>query len=98
MSFATKTQTQIAIPATQPAANADVVLQRKPEEEKKDIHKAGIQAKLTVGAPDDPYEKEADEVADKVMRMPEQSFVQRRCATCEERQSCNVKRKKKMNK
>lgn len=29
-----------------------------------------IQAKLTVGAADDPYEKEADAVADKVMRMP----------------------------
>ena len=29
-----------------------------------------IQTKLTVGAPDDPYEKEADAVADKVMRMP----------------------------
>jgi len=29
-----------------------------------------VQTKLTVGAPDDPYEKEADAVADKVMRMP----------------------------
>ncbi|MCP4234523.1 MAG: DUF4157 domain-containing protein [Aestuariibacter sp.] len=29
-----------------------------------------IQLKLTVGAADDPYEKEADVVADKVMRMP----------------------------
>ena len=34
-----------------------------------------IQPKLTVGAPDDPYEKEADDVADKVMRMPERPFV-----------------------
>jgi hypothetical protein len=31
-----------------------------------------IQAKLTVSTPDDPHEKEADAVADKVMRMPEQ--------------------------
>ena len=30
-----------------------------------------LQAKLTVGAPDDVYEKEADRVADEVMRMPE---------------------------
>ncbi|HVQ07034.1 MAG TPA: DUF4157 domain-containing protein [Allosphingosinicella sp.] len=29
-----------------------------------------LQAKLTVSAPDDPYEKEADEVAERVMRMP----------------------------
>jgi hypothetical protein len=29
-----------------------------------------LQPKLTVGAPDDPYEKEADAVADRVMRMP----------------------------
>ncbi|MDH5651341.1 MAG: DUF4157 domain-containing protein [Gammaproteobacteria bacterium] len=30
-----------------------------------------VQAKLTVGEPDDKYEHEADEVADQVMRMPE---------------------------
>jgi len=30
-----------------------------------------IQTKLTVGAPDDAYEREADQVADEVMRMPE---------------------------
>lgn len=30
-----------------------------------------LQAKLTVGAPDDVYEREADRVADEVMRMPE---------------------------
>jgi hypothetical protein len=30
-----------------------------------------VQAKLTVSTPDDPQEKEADAVADKVMRMPE---------------------------
>src|SRR5690606_40934047 len=34
-----------------------------------------IQPKLTVGAPDDPYEKEADAVAEKVMRMPQPTFV-----------------------
>ena len=30
-----------------------------------------LQTKLTVGAPDDVYEQEADRVADEVMRMPE---------------------------
>ena len=43
-----------------------------------------FQAKLTVGSANDPLEHEADAVADRVMRMPEQSFVQRKCASCEE--------------
>jgi hypothetical protein len=30
----------------------------------------GVQAKLTVGAPNDVYEQEADRVAEAVMRMP----------------------------
>lgn len=34
-----------------------------------------IQTKLTVGAPDDPFEKEADAMADKIMRMPEGHFL-----------------------
>ena len=46
------------------------------------INSLSIQPKLTVGAPDDPYEKEADAVADRVMRMPEQNFVQRKCTDC----------------
>ena len=35
------------------------------------LRSTGIQAKLTVGAPDDAYEQEADRVADAVMRMPQ---------------------------
>lgn len=31
---------------------------------------SSIQTKLTIGQPDDEYEKEADSVADQVMRMP----------------------------
>lgn len=42
-----------------------------------------IQAKLSMGAPDDPYEREADQMADTVMRMIEPSFIQRQCATCD---------------
>lgn len=45
---------------------------------------AAVQAKLTVGAIDDPLEAEADEVAAHVMRMPEPPIVQRRCADCDE--------------
>src|SRR5215213_4212569 len=56
-----------------------------------------IQTKLTVGAPDDPLEKEADQVADTIMRMPEKNDklffggdtvgsigIQRKCKQCEE--------------
>jgi hypothetical protein len=43
-----------------------------------------IQPKLTVGAPDDPLEHEADEMAAKVMRMPQNAFIQRQCAHCQE--------------
>jgi Domain of unknown function (DUF4157) len=42
-----------------------------------------IQPKLSVGAVDDPFEREADAMADRVMRMPETSFIQRKCAACE---------------
>jgi hypothetical protein len=42
--------------------------------------------KATVSSPGDPYEREADEVADKVMRMPAPAGdgLQRKCAGCEE--------------
>jgi len=45
-----------------------------------------VQASLTVGAPGDKYEREADQVADAVMRMPEPGapVLQRACAACEE--------------
>jgi len=58
-----------------------------------------IQPKLTLGPPDDEYEREADRVADQVMRMPEtrsrQSvehspmLIQRSCNECEEEQRLN---------
>ncbi|MEA2563866.1 MAG: hypothetical protein QOH06_5370 [Acidobacteriota bacterium] len=47
------------------------------------LHTPRPQTKLAVGAPDDAFEKEADQVADHVMRMPE-SGVQRMCHECEE--------------
>lgn len=50
-----------------------------------------IQAKLTVGSPDDPLEREADSVAEKVMRMPERNFVQRKCAECEKEEKIQRK-------
>ena len=57
-----------------------------------------VQTKLTVGAPNDAYEQEADRVADQVMRMPEPmgdedvvqrktavSSIQRMCPACNEK-------------
>jgi hypothetical protein len=65
-----------------------------------------IQAKLAIGAPDDAYEREADAVADRVMRMPISKAgtmgvhtpspvsVQRKCAHCEqEEEQGKVQRK-----
>ena len=54
-----------------------------------------VQPKLVVGPVDDPYEQEADRVADQVMRMPDTevattseknpgSVIQRMCTDCEE--------------
>lgn len=61
------------------------------------LHKGvGLQAKLTIGAPSDVYEQEADRVAEQVMRMPDTQRVppdtstiddlslQRKCAACSE--------------
>ena len=50
-----------------------------------------VQRKLSVGAVDDPLEDEADAMADKVMRMPEQNFIQRKCAHCEEEEKAQRK-------
>ena len=49
-----------------------------------------IQAKLTIGRPNDIYEQEADRVAEAVMRMPEPQ-VQRKCAKCEEEERLQAK-------
>ena len=68
---------------------------------------ASIQAKLTISQPGDPYEQEADNVADRVMRMevsaatgnkprfnsPIDEIVQRKCDECEEEEEKKVQRK-----
>jgi peptidoglycan hydrolase-like protein with peptidoglycan-binding domain len=45
---------------------------------------ARLQRKPTVSAPDDPLERQADVVADRVMRMSQGDVVQRVCKECEE--------------
>ena len=49
------------------------------------LHGPRLQARLTVGPSNDVYEREADRVADAVMRMPEaDERIQRMCPECEE--------------
>ncbi|MCP4255208.1 MAG: DUF4157 domain-containing protein [Candidatus Scalindua sp.] len=43
-----------------------------------------VQSKLTIGAPNDKYEQEADRVADQVMNTPATDTVQRSCSSCGE--------------
>ena len=56
-----------------PAQQPELVVQQQPAllpaDKKEAIGASCIQTKLTVGSPDDPFEKEADSVADKVMRL-----------------------------
>ncbi|HWK04715.1 MAG TPA: DUF4157 domain-containing protein [Puia sp.] len=61
---------------------------------------AFIQPRLTIGPVDDPYEREADAMADKVMRMsdtemlqtkPSPVSIQRKCAHCEEEEKLQRK-------
>lgn len=47
------------------------------------LHAPRPQAKLSVSTPDDEYEREADQMSDKIMTMPE-GKVPRMCTDCEE--------------
>lgn len=71
-------------PAVQPAAETEPL---QPAEDKL-IPGTAIQCSLSVGAPDDPLEQEADQMADTVMRMP---LIQRKCAHCEEEEKAQRK-------
>ncbi|MBL7879000.1 MAG: DUF4157 domain-containing protein [Chryseobacterium gambrini] len=61
--------------------------------------KPAIQKKLSVGSANDSYEVEADQVADKVMKMSEPSpqtthtgaLLQKKCATCEQEEKLRMK-------
>lgn len=50
-----------------------------------------VQCKLTVGAVADPLEAEADAVADKVVSMPQRSFIQLKCSHCDEEKKAQRK-------
>jgi len=81
-----------------PADGEHDVLQTNPTWQALALGRLGVQTKLTVSQPDDPYEREADQVADRVMRMTEpqpdnttllstltnKRNLQRKCSPCEE--------------
>jgi hypothetical protein len=90
-----KTHSHISPSSTKRPKNA--FFQRKPSDKT-----VFFQPKLTVGPTDDVYEKEADAVAEKVMRMENQgvvqpklaiSSVQRTCAECAQEDEKEVQRK-----
>ena len=56
------------------------------------LHRSSVQPKLTIGAPNDHYEQEADRVAEQVMRMPEPR-VQRQVAPDEEEEEETIQTK-----
>ena len=77
----------VAIP--EPVAPAVIPAQHK-QANQSDVLTAGartgvfFQPKLTVGSPDDPMEREADSMAEQVMRMPETPFLQQKYTQSEE--------------
>jgi hypothetical protein len=60
------------------------------------ISSLGIQPKLQVGGVNDPQEKEADKVADQVLKQAVNNqgseFIQRKCESCEEQEELQMKR------
>jgi hypothetical protein len=52
-----------------------------------------VQCRLAVGAVNDPAETEAEQMADHVMRMPANAFIQRKCVDCEKEEEQKINRK-----
>ena len=88
--------TQALISSTSPTrtpANEILSIQQKQQSDTKEsFYQVPVQRKLSVGAADDPLEKEADDMADKVMRMPNpepisfsssKNVINRKCSECE---------------
>jgi hypothetical protein len=73
------------------AANEAVSGETQQHMRKEALQYLPIQRKLSIGSADDPLEQEADAMADTVMRMPEQPFVQRTCTHCEEEEKVQMK-------
>ncbi len=85
-----------AKPTTTHPAAAGVGLSPAEEQPQQDIYLEGlerlpIQRKLDIGAVDDPLEEKADVMADRIMRMPEQNFIQRKSASFEDEEKLQRK-------
>lgn len=102
--FASVKQNQAKTPSVksghaEPASRGETSPEFNPTWEALAVRPLGVQHKLAIGQPDDPYEQEADRVADHVMRMPARPSsnasreIQRKCAPCEEEDEKKVMRK-----
>lgn len=89
----TSTQTIMSSPTTSRAPASEPISVQKQDMENGSLYQMPIQCKLSIGTADDPLEKEADDMADKVMRMEKPSpinfsssknSVNRKCEHCEE--------------
>ncbi len=89
------TQKQTISPTAKSAsfipANEPVTAGIKTEPGKDLFQQLHIQCKLNIGSVNDPLEHEADAMADKVMRMPEKNFIQKKCAHCQEEEKAQRK-------
>jgi hypothetical protein len=89
-------------PAGRPrAAGPDALLGNQAHLRRLSPAPVALQARLTVGAVDDPLEREADAVADQVMRMPAHAIVpsatprvSRKCASCESEEKRKLRAKR----
>src|SRR4030095_7987421 len=96
-------QTVISSPSpTRTPANELLPVQQQQQQtdKKESLYQLPIQRKLSVGAADDPLEKEADDMADKVMRMPipepisfsaSKNVISRKCSECEKEEELQRK-------
>ncbi|HEV8273875.1 MAG TPA: DUF4157 domain-containing protein [Chitinophagaceae bacterium] len=89
-----------ASPTRTPANEPLSVQQKQQCDTKESLYQIPVQRKLSVGAADDPLEKEADDMADKVMRMPNpepisfsmsKNVIDRKCSECEKEEELQRK-------
>ena len=89
-----------ASPTRTPANDLLPVQHQQQTDTKESLCQLPIQRKLSVGAADDPLEKEADDMADKVMRMPmpepisfstSKNVINRKCPECEKEEELQRK-------
>jgi len=106
-STSTHDKTEAPIPGTPKRTDQQVGAKPNPLWQSLALRPDAIQRKLIVSQPDDPYEREADHMADRVVRMATPSGIhdklsvssdaslkaQRKCAPCEEAEEEKVQRK-----